>query len=161
MASTREDGLPREIERKYLLRAHPVVPEGAERLRIEQGWLPGERLRERLRRVTLPDGSERLLRGLKLGRGLERIEIEEPAPPDLFAALWPLTEGCRVRKERFRVRVGALVWEIDRFLDRTLHLAEVELPSRDAPAPVPAWLAPVVVREVTDEPGYTNLELAR
>lgn len=154
--------LAREIERKYLLARAPEVPSGlaAETLEIEQGWLPGERLRERLRRVRGPAG-ERFERALKVGRGVERIEVEESLDAATFALLWPATAGCRVRKLRTRVPVGELVWELDAFLDRPLWLAEVELASADLrPAP-PDWLAACVVREVTEEPGWTNLELAR
>ena len=92
---------PREIERKFLCRALPELPAGAEVLDVEQGWLPGHRFRERLRRVRGPRG-ERLLRSLKLGQGAVRIEFEEGIEAGLFAALWPLTEGARVRKRRYR-----------------------------------------------------------
>ena len=90
-----------------------------------------------------------------------RIEFEEGIEAGLFAALWPLTEGARVRKRRYRVRAGRHVFEIDEFLDRRLVLAEVELTRPDEPVELPPWLAQVVLREVTDEPGFTNLELAR
>jgi CYTH domain-containing protein len=53
-----------------------------------------------------------------------------------------------------------VVWEIDEFLDRDLHLAEVELESASQNPALPRWLAPYVVREVTDDPRYTNLSLA-
>jgi adenylate cyclase len=75
--------------------------------------------------------------------------------------LWPLTEGRRVRKRRHRVREGERQWEIDEFLDRDLFLAEVELPSTDAPVELPDWLRPHVVREVTTEDEYKNENLAR
>jgi len=148
-----------ERERKYLLGRLPRLPEGTETLEVEQGWLPGERLRERLRCVRGPRG-ERLERALKLGSGVERTEIEEPLSRELFAALWPLTAGCRVSKRRYRVRCGAHLWEIDEFLDRPLTLAEVELQRADERPELPDWLAPHVVREVTDEGAFTNLALA-
>jgi hypothetical protein len=47
-------GPPLEIERKYLLRALPRQLRGAAADEIDQGWLPGERLRERVRRVREP-----------------------------------------------------------------------------------------------------------
>ena len=154
--------LPREVERKYLLARAPRPPAGleAETLEIEQGWLPGERLRERLRRVRGPAG-ERFERALKVGRGVERIEVEEPLDAATFELLWPATAGCRVHKRRTRVAQDGLVWELDEFLDRPLWLAEVELAdAAQHPAP-PAWLAACIEREVTDESGWTNLELAR
>lgn len=158
-AEVRGAGPEREIERKFLLREMPPLPPGAEPLWIEQGWLPGERLRERLRRSTTRDGS-RWYRTVKLGSGVQRVEVEEETTPEVFDVLWPLTEGRRVRKQRFRVPVGDRVWEIDRFADRDLVLAEVELDAPDDPVSLPAWLEPVVVREVTDDPAYVNANMA-
>ena len=149
-----------EIERKYLLTRMPEPRPAGEVLEVEQGWLPGERLQERVRRVRHGTAT-RCWRTLKTGRGLTRIEIEEETPEALFASLWPLTDGLRVRKRRHVVAEGAHHWEIDEFLDRDLVLAEVELESADETVAVPDWLAPFVVREVTDEPEYVNRNLAR
>jgi CYTH domain-containing protein len=55
---------------------------------------------------------------------------------------------------------GPVVWEIDAFLDRPLVLAEIELPTPDFPVEIPDWLAPFLVREVTDESAFSNLRLA-
>ncbi len=155
----RPDALPVERERKFLLERLPGIVRDAPMREIEQGWLPGQALRERLRHVTGSDG-EKWFRTIKLGRGIERIEIEEETTPEVFAAMWPLTEGCRIRKRRYDVRDGDLVWEIDEFLDRDLALAEVELESVDQFVAIPDWLEAVLVREVTGEPGYLNLTLA-
>jgi CYTH domain-containing protein len=156
-----------EIERKYLLRSAPDLSPVAgrvETVEIHQGWLPGDRLRERLRRSVGPGGTH-YTRTMKLGMGVERIEVEEPTTAGLFGALWPLTEGCRIHKLRHRVRTGEAggpgTWEIDEFLDRPLWLAEIELDLADETPELPAWLAPFVERDVTDDPEYTNLKLAR
>ncbi len=149
----------REIERKYLLTALPPEAGAVEPLEIDQGWLPGERLVERLRRLR-QNGSEAWFRTIKAGAGLERIEVEEPTSPEVFAGIWPLTDGRRVRKRRYRVPAGDLVWEIDEFLDRDLVLAEVELATIDTPVMPPDWLQPYLVREVTGEPEYENRQLA-
>ncbi|MGH7630455.1 MAG: CHAD domain-containing protein, partial [Gemmatimonadales bacterium] len=149
----------REIERKYLLTALPPEAGAVEPLEIDQGWLPGERLVERLRRLR-QNGSDAWFRTIKAGAGLERIEVEEPTSPEVFAGIWPLTDGRRVRKRRYRVPAGDLVWEIDEFLDRDLVLAEVELATIDTPVMPPDWLQPYLVREVTGEPEYENRQLA-
>jgi len=148
-----------EIERKYLLRAMPAV-DGAEKLEIEQGYLPGERLKERLRRMRGPDGVERLIRGMKLGTGVRRTEVEEECPAELFEKLWPLTLGRRIAKTRYRIKDGDLVWEIDRFKGRDLLLAEVELPTEATEVVPPGWLAGAIVRDVTGEKEFTNEALA-
>jgi CYTH domain-containing protein len=127
---------------------------------IAQGYLPGDRLIERLRRVK-QGRSVKYYRTVKVGEGLVRTELEEETSREIFDAMWPLTAGRRVEKRRHVVPDGAVEWEIDEFVDRELVLAEVELKSPDAnPAP-PAWLAPFVVRDVTGEPEYLNLNLAR
>ena len=149
-----------EIERKYLLLAVPEHwPEG-ETVFIDQGYLPGEHLVERVRRTRSRAG-ERFHRTVKSGVGLSRFELEEECTRELFDALWPLTAGRRVTKRRHRVRQEELTWEIDEFTDRDLVLAEVELPSADHPVTVPEWLEPVVVREVTGDPTFANSTLAR
>jgi CHAD domain-containing protein/CYTH domain-containing protein len=148
-----------EIERKFLLSRLPEAAEGAERVDIDQGYLPGERIRERIRR-TRNGQDTRWFRTLKLGTGLVRQETEEETTEAVFEAMWPLTEGRRVQKRRYHIPDGELVWEVDQFDDRNLVLAEVELPSEDHVATPPEWLAPCIVREVTDDPDYQNVNLA-
>jgi CHAD domain-containing protein/CYTH domain-containing protein len=148
-----------EVERKFLLTGLPSL-EGAEgSVEIEQGYLPGKRLIERVRRVRSEQGVE-LARTVKEGSGLTRLEVEESVTPDVFAGLWPLTEGRRLRKRRYRIPDGNLTWEIDEFLDRDLILAEVELSGRPVEVEVPSWLRPHLDREVTEDEAYSNFRLA-
>jgi CHAD domain-containing protein/CYTH domain-containing protein len=155
-----------EIERKYLLSHAPDFQSeelqslGVTIAEMAQGYLPGAEIRERIRHVRTADGRERFLRTLKAGRGVQRIEVEEPCDRALFDGLWPLTAGARVTKRRYTIPDGDRAWEIDVFQDRDLVLAEIELDSPDEPVSFPSWLAPCIVREVTDEKGFTNLELA-
>ena len=149
-----------EIERKYLLSGMPPSLEGQPFREIEQGYIPGERLHERVRRVR-KDGTEWYVRTVKVGSGIRRIELQEDTDRETFEVLWPLTEGRRVIKRRYRVPEGGLTWEVDEFTDRDLVLAEIELPSEDVKPRLPDWIAPYVVREVTDESEYLNMNLAR
>ncbi|MGH7501748.1 MAG: CHAD domain-containing protein [Longimicrobiales bacterium] len=148
-----------EIERKFLLSGMPRR-KGSRSVRIDQGWLPGHRLRERIRRIRSADGPVRYYRAIKSGRGVTRREVEEETTEQVFRTLWPLTRGRRVSKRRMIVDDGAFTWEIDRFYGRDLVLAEVELPSPDTPVVPPRWLARWIVREVTGEPVYLNSTLA-
>lgn len=152
----------REIERKYLLKRMPAIRRlpAVEVLEIEQGYLPGDRLAERVRR-TRSDGEVKHYRTVKLGKGISRIEVEEETTERIFRRLWPLTRGKRVRKRRYRVRDGGFTWEVDRFRDRRLVLCEVELPTADTHAEPPPWLRREIVRDVTDEGEYTNINLAK
>jgi CHAD domain-containing protein/CYTH domain-containing protein len=149
-----------EIERKYLLQTLPEFVTQWPAREIEQGYIPGDRLAERLRHVRDPDG-EHWYRTVKLGTGISRLEIEEETTPAIFETMWPATEGHRVYKRRYSVAEGARTWEIDEFIDRDLVLAEIELADPDEPVDPPAWLAPCIIREVTGETEYVNLNLAR
>jgi CHAD domain-containing protein/CYTH domain-containing protein len=151
-----------EIERKFLLSALPDEVHDHRPVEIEQGYLPGDSLVERLRRES-EDGQDRYFRTVKSGRGVRRLELEEETSPDLFEAMWPLTEGKRVTKRRYRVpdTTHGVTWEIDEFVDRELVLAEVELPDADSAPRPPAWLRDVVVRDVTGEDEFVNANLAR
>jgi CYTH domain-containing protein len=167
--------VPQEIERTFLLDGLPSLPPHAEAHRLEQGYLPdpapgGDARPEdehgvpcigRLRRSVGPDGVERLTHTIKRGVGLVREERERTIDRPAFDAAWPRTAGRRITKTRHVVReVDGLAWEVDVFDDRPLVLVDVELPRADTASPFPAWLAGHVVREVTDDPAYTNSALA-
>ena len=159
-------GAPLEIERVWVLRGAPAIPAGAHVWRIDQGYLPEQPLdaadfaEGRLRRIEHPDGRVEHRHTIKRGAGLVRQEVERAITAGEHERAWPSTAGRRIRKRRHRVTEGGLTWEIDEFLDWPLWMAEVELPSADTPAPVPAWLAPVLGPEVTNDPRWRNFELA-
>ena len=100
-------------------------------------------------------------RTVKLGEGVARTEIEEETTEAIFGVLWPLTRGRRLRKRRFEVEADGRTWEIDEFKNRDLVLAEIELDSEDDDVRFPEWLEPAVQREVTTEPEFQNINLAR
>lgn len=153
-------GAPEEIERKYLLKALPDSAKKTSPAVVEQGYLPGKQLVERVRRVK-QSGSTRFYRTVKIGTGLVRTELEEETTRAVFDRMWPLTKGRRLKKRRHRVREGEVVWEIDDFADRKLVLAEIEMKDKDQDVDIPKWLRPHVVRDVTDEDEYQNVKLAR
>src|SRR5262249_26397943 len=81
----------REIERKYLLTGLPPRARTAPSLHIHQGYLPGNRITERVRRAVSDDGSgTHYYRTIKSGRGIERFEIEDETDEAFFTAVWPL-----------------------------------------------------------------------
>ena len=147
-----------EIERKYLLSGLPEFPETLDVLEIDQGYLPGV---ARLRHQRSASGAEHFFRTIKQGVGVQRLELETEIDRATFEEQWPDTRGRRVRKRRHIVPNGADHWEIDEFLDRDLVLAELEFDDPESQVTIPDWLKPVLVRDVTDEPQYTNRSLAR
>jgi adenylate cyclase len=160
---TAADGTPLEIERTYLLDRMPDLPPGHEVLEIEQGYLSivDDQDEGRVRRTRKAGGVVVCKHTVKKGTGLVRTEVERTIPEAEFLALWPRTAGMRLAKSRHVVEHGAHVWEIDRFHDLPLVLAEVELPSADVVPELPPWLAPRVVRDVTEEAEYRNSSIAR
>jgi Uncharacterized protein conserved in bacteria len=150
----------REIERKYLLRALPAGVTAHPSIEIDQGYIPGSKIRERVRRID--DGSSvRYVRTIKLGSGLDRFEFEEEATKVFFETVWPLTRGHRLRKRRYLVPVLGGLWEIDEFLDRELVLAELELSDPEDVVTLPPEIAAVLDREVTDDGAFSNYQLSR
>jgi CYTH domain-containing protein len=148
-----------EIERRFLLRRVPATAQAFATQEIEQGWLPGTRVVERIRRLRVPDQPV-TYRSAKSATGALPAAPDGEVDEALFASIWPLTEGRRVVRRRHVVADYGLAWEIDQFLDRDLVMAEVAVPE-DAPVVVPEWLERYVVREVTGEREYTNRALAR
>ncbi|MBX7464492.1 MULTISPECIES: CYTH domain-containing protein [Streptomyces] len=159
-AARQEDmSMGEEIERRFLVAGE--VPDGSTRRteRIEQGYLPldvdGAEVRVRRR-------GGQILMTVKGGTGLVRTECEEPIPPALFDALWPLTEAARIAKERRTVALeGGETAEVDDFGGRLAGLAMVEVEFETAEAAhafrAPSWFG----REVTDDARYQNRSLAR
>jgi adenylate cyclase len=147
-----------EIERKFLLPEAPAGLEEQEGQTIEQGYLAvSEEAEVRIRRL----GGESLLT-VKLGRGEVREEVETRLSGDQDEKLWPLTEGKRVTKTRFRVPLedGDLCAEVDVY-SRDLEglvTAEVEFPGReeDEAFEPPGWLG----REITGDQRFANRSLA-
>ncbi|MBL4847247.1 MAG: adenylate cyclase [Planctomycetes bacterium] len=160
--------MPEEIERVFLLDRLPDLPPHAAAWRIEQGYLPdppagsqpGTYYEGRLRRKVSPEGKEHFIHTIKSGQGLVREENERDIEASEFDCEWAQTLGRRISKTRYKVAEGPVVWEIDAFDEFPIVLAEVELESADQTVEIPAWLAPHVVSELTEDPRYRNYALA-
>jgi CHAD domain-containing protein/CYTH domain-containing protein len=147
-----------EIERRFLLRRVPATALAFAREEIEQGWLPGLRLVERITSLA-PTAGPATLRTSRPATGAGPSEPDGEVDAELFQTIWPLTAGRRTRKRRHIVADYGLLWEIDQYLDRDLVLLEVA-PGPDALVSLPDWLEPYVVREVTGESDFTARALA-
>ncbi|MBV8997958.1 MAG: CYTH domain-containing protein [Solirubrobacterales bacterium] len=147
-----------EIERKFLVEQLPADLGTHPSDRIEQGYIAitEDGVEIRIRRY----GDEAFLT-IKSGGGEERLEEEIEIDDRRFQSLWPLTEGRRITKRRYRIPYehGALI-ELDVY-DGALEgliTAEVEFDSSAAASAFasPRWLG----SDVTDEPSYKNKALA-
>ncbi|MDP9228892.1 MAG: adenylate cyclase [Actinomycetota bacterium] len=144
-----------EIERKFRPAEAPDL-EGDDGEQIEQGYLalgPGGEVR--LRRK----GGSPLLT-VKMGSGLVREEVEIELSPEQFDALWPLTEGRRLRKRRYLLPLGRRRVELDVYEGDLDGLLTAELEFDDEAEATsfepPAWLGV----EVTGDERFLNERLA-
>lgn len=147
-----------EIERKFLVTELPPEPGRHPHGEIQQGYLALDEDGAEVR-VRRYDGTTTLT----VKSGGTRLRVEEDIAIDArtFESLWPLTEGRRIEKTRYRVPAPHdLVVEVDVYHGRLegLVVAEVEFGSLEgASAFTPlAWLG----REVTEDPRYKNRQLA-
>jgi len=147
-----------EIERSFLLTEHPAWLADCESRLIEQGYLALEDEAEV--RVRIVDEGKEALLTVKSGRGLSREEVTVELDPEQAEALWPLTEGRRVRKRRHLAERDGARWEIDIYGGglEGLATAEAEFPSEEEAAALepPDWLG----RELTDDRRFDNRSLA-
>ena len=142
-----------EIERKFLVvgddwRAAPATP-------YAQGYL--NRDKQRTVRVRIVrDQAWLTIKGLSAGA--TRAEFEYPIPVADAEQLLALCDGPIVRKTRRVIEHAGSTWEVDEFQgdNAGLVVAEIELPSEDAPFERPPWLG----AEVTHDPRYFNSSLA-
>ncbi|NEP17942.1 MAG: CYTH domain-containing protein [Leptolyngbya sp. SIO4C1] len=148
--------MPKEIERKFL-----VKDERWRRLavgqRYRQGYLPTQgRCTVRVRTV----GNQGYLTIKGLAQGLTRPEFEYAIPvEEAQAMLTTLCERPFIDKVRYRIPLGAVVWEVDEFEAENagLVLAEVELQHEDQALALPEWIG----EEVTGDPRYYNVSLVK
>lgn len=150
-----------EIERRFLVSGRPdELPDGAE-LESE-----GTEIRQAYVAIDHPvsvrvrkKGSDYTI-GIKSGRGLERGEVEVDVGAAEFEELWDTAQGRTIEKRRYEIPVGDHTAELDVFAGplEGLVLVEVEFDDRDQAERFepPLWFG----RDVTDEPGWSNAELA-
>jgi adenylate cyclase len=146
-----------EIERKFLVERPPDDLDAHPSGEIKQGYLAiTDDVEVRVRRY-----GDRSFLTVKSSGNESRVEEEIEIDARRFDALWPLTEGRRIEKRRYRIATGDdLTIELDVYHGRLTGLvsAEVEFGSRadaDRFAP-PPWFG----HEVTEDPRYKNKRLA-
>jgi adenylate cyclase len=148
--------MPREIERKFLVRNDEWRGLAHRSQRMSQGYLAsGGRVSVRVRIA----GDEAWL-NMKTGRlGVSRQEYEYPLPIDEARELLALADGPLIDKTRHFVEHGGFEWEVDEFHGDNVGLvvAELELAREDERFPSPPWLGV----EVTQLARYYNVCLVR
>lgn len=145
-----------EIERKFLVDG-PLSFRGRGRV-MQQGYIALD-----------PDGTEVRIRreegrstlAVKRGGGMVRTEIEVEVDAETAEALWALTEGRRLSKNRFVMEHDGHAIEIDLYHGPLsgLVVAEVEFETEQQARAFgpPDWFG----REITGDPAFRNNALAR
>lgn len=151
-------GVAVEIERKFLVGELPTGLNLGHGEQIRQGYLAEEG--DVAVRVRITDRAATLT--VKAGRGRARTEVERPLATEEAESLWHHTGGRRIAKVRHRIELDdGNTAELDDYAGPLDGLLTVEVEFEDADAASafdpPAWFG----RDVTDEPGWSNAELAR
>jgi len=150
-----------ERERKFLVLHPPAGFRKKPNRRIEQGYLTiTSKGRGGTEQVRVRREYGRFILNAKRGTGASRHEAESPLPAAAGKILWPLTEGFRLQKTRYRIPFRRHVIELDVYHGSLARLmtAEVEFSSMKALRAFkpPAWFD----RELTDLNGWSNSDLA-
>jgi adenylate cyclase len=144
-----------EVERKFRLRQPPDLS-SSESDPIEQGYLAVSADGE----VRLRRKGDKTLLTAKRGAGLSRGEAEVEISAEQFEALWPLTEGRRLRKRRHVLPHDGLEIEVDVYQGELegLIVAEIEFDSEEQARGFepPDWLGD----DVTGDERFLNENLA-
>jgi CYTH domain-containing protein len=161
-----------EIERRFRVNLDRLCPNGEDGKampkgrHIKQGYLaldPSIRVRVQSFDDRPPTTPATATLTIKTKGTISRGEWNIALPWDVLKPMGPelidLAQHGVIEKVRYSLRVYQTEWELDRFLGvhEGLWLAEVELPSEDAAFDRPSWLG----EEVTDDPRFTNAQLAR
>lgn len=155
------DGI--EIERKYLI----AMPDRAfldrcERSDITQTYLLGaENTTERVRRRTRGGACEYTHTVKHKLNNMRRIEEEHVIGAAEYEALLTRADPARrpIEKSRYCFESGGMLWELDVFPfweDRAF--LEIELTDEKQSVALPPEIR--LIREVTDDPRYTNAALS-
>ena len=144
--------MPREIERKFLLKSDAWRSQVRESRPMSQGYLASAGNVSVRVRVAEPEAWLNIKAG---GLVASRAEYEYAIPLDEAHELLALAERPLVEKTRHLVDHGGMTWEIDEFEgdNSGLVVAEVELDSEDSPFARPPWLGV----EVTHLRRYYNV----
>jgi adenylate cyclase len=144
--------MPREIERKFLLKSDAWRSQVRESRSMSQGYLASaDKMSVRVR-IASPEAWLNIKAG---GLVASRVEYEYAIPLDEARELLALAAGPLIEKTRHFVEHGGTTWEIDEFDGENsgLVVAEVELDSEDSAFARPPWLG----TEVTHLRRYYNV----
>ncbi|WP_439152498.1 CYTH domain-containing protein [Winogradskyella sp.] len=147
-----------EIERKFLVKSEAFKDEAFNSYTIKQGFLNSHE--DRAVRVRLKNDEGILtVKGKSSDDGLTRFEWERKISKSDAEDLLQLCEKGIIDKQRYEVKIGKHIFEVDEFFgdNKGLVIAEVELRSKDEMFTIPSWLG----EEITGDIKYYNSQLSK
>jgi len=146
-----------EIERKYLVSSMSWKAQADTGTRLLQGYMANtEKVAIRVRIA----GEQAWLTLKSASAGIRRLEFEYSLPiADARQILDKFCQGQVIDKTRYRLPLGAHIWEIDVFhgANEGLVLAEIELKNEQDNFTLPVWIE----REVSADRRYYNAYLSQ
>ena len=145
-----------EIERKFLVRGDQWRSLGTP-VRYRQGYLAADIKRSVRVRVA---GDRGLITIKGSTEGITRAEYEYEIPrADAEAMLDQLCNRPLIEKNRTKISLNGVIWEVDEFFgaNQGLIMAEVELNSPQQAIDLPDWIG----EEVSTNPRYFNSNLVQ
>ena len=145
----------KEIERKFLVTG-TEYRNLAQGVYYRQGYLNTDALHT-VRVRTIGNKGYFTIKGKN--DGISRLEYEYEIPvAEANELLDKLCIRPLIEKTRYKIPFAGHVWEVDEFAGENegLVVAEIELPTEDAPFDKPAWIG----QEVSLDPRYYNSNLS-
>lgn len=146
-----------EIERKFLVLSNDFLQEAYVEKRIVQAYLNSDP--ERAVRIRIKgDKGYLTIKGKGNESGTTRLEWETEIPVADADKLLLLCEEGIIEKNRYEIKIGKHLFEVDVFggENQGLILAEIELKSEDEIFVKPHWLG----QEVTNDKRFYNAYLS-
>ena len=145
-----------EIERRFLLKNDAWKAVTGTPCLMSQGYLSVEK--ERIIRLRII-GNRAWLTLKGYISDVSRSEFEYEIPVADAQTMMDTMCPFRLEKHRYEVSYQGFVFEIDEYFgdNAPLIVAELELPSEDAPFPCPDWLG----EEITADGRFTNAYLSK
>ncbi|MGV3695947.1 CYTH domain-containing protein [Flavobacterium sp.] len=147
-----------EIERKFLVLSNNFMAESLSKKRIVQAYLNSNP--ERAVRIRIKEDKAYLtIKGKGNSSGTTRLEWETEIPVEDAERLLPICEEGIIEKNRYEIKIGRHVFEVDVFLGENagLIMAEIELQSESDFFEKPIWLG----QEVTNDERFYNAYLSK
>ena len=146
-----------EIERKFLVNSDKFKGQAFKKYAIKRGFLNSHP--ERTVRVRLIEDKGFLtVKGISSNDGLIRFEWEKELTHNEAINLLDLCEEGIIDKQRYEIKAGNHIFEVDEFFGKNegLVIAEIELNSVNEEFIRPNWLA----AEITGDIKYYNSQLS-